>query len=228
MENQRQIDPMYATDTNSDALTGSKATDNIVALESIQVNAEEQLYRAGAYRILATLLKSAPDQEVLEQVSGFASIESEGDELVMAMAMLGLSASATQPESIDDEFHELFIGLGRGELMPYGSWYLTGFLMEKPLGKLRDDLAALGYQRKTEVHEPEDHASALCDVMAMLIADGVSHQTQATFFNNHMANWFDRFFDDLSKANAAIFYKAVGRFGVAFTSFEKQYLGMQV
>jgi len=226
MENQRQIEPMYTTDT---ALpTDNSVSDNIVAINSTLVDDEEQLYRSGAYRILARLLKSSPDQQVLAQVSGFSNIESEGDELAMAMAMLGLSASSSKPESIDDEFHELFIGLGRGELMPYGSWYLTGFLMEKTLGSLRDDLAALGYQRKTEVHEPEDHASALCDVMAMLIADGVSQQTQSEFFNNHMANWFERFFSDLSQANNAIFYRSVGRFGVAFTSFEKQYLGMQV
>ena len=221
MENQRQIEPMYTTDT-------ALATENVVAINSTLVDDQEQLYRAGAYRILATLLKSAPDQDVLAQVSGFSNIESEGDELAMAMAMLGLSASATKPESIDDEFHDLFIGLGRGELMPYGSWYLTGFLMEKTLGSLRDDLAALGYKRKTEVHEPEDHVSGLCDVMAMLIAEGVSQQVQSDFFNNHMANWFEQFFSDLSQAKAAIFYKSVGRFGFAFISFEKQYLGMQV
>jgi len=221
MENQRQIEPMYAENTASSA-------DNVIAMEAAQTKNQEQLYRVGAYQILAALLRAAPDQQMLQEVSGFSAIDSEGDELTMAMAMLGLSASATNPSTIDDEFHELFIGLGRGELMPYGSWYLTGFLMEKPLGKLRDDLAVLGYQRKSEVHEPEDHVSALCEVMAMLIMEDVKHDTQREFFSNHMGNWLERFFHDLSQANAATFYKAVGRFGVAFISFEKKYLGMQV
>lgn len=242
MENQRQFEPMFDENTAATLEEDEKVVriDSAVkpASESFQtptsvadvVNVvdEEQLYRAGAYRILARLLRAAPDQQVLEQVSGFSQIESQGDELAMAMAMLGLSASSSNPIHVDDEYHELFIGLGRGELMPYGSWYLTGFLMEKPLGKLRDDLTDLGYQRKSEVHEPEDHAGALCDVMAMLISDAAPHQVQADFFNHHLGSWLERFFTDLSQANAAVFYKAVGRFGFAFISFEQKYLSMQV
>ena len=71
----------------------------------------------------------------------------EGDDLLLAMSSLALSADLHTPDSIDDEFHELFIGLGKGEVVPYGSLYLTGFLMEKPLSDLRDDLARLGYER---------------------------------------------------------------------------------
>ncbi len=83
--------------------------------------------------MLATLLRQPPQQDVLNTVTGLADVVAEKDDFAIAMSMLGLSARAATPNELDDEFHALFIGLGRGELVPYGSWYLTGFLMEKPL-----------------------------------------------------------------------------------------------
>lgn len=189
---------------------------------------EEDQYRSGAYGLLAGLLRSAPDQTALDRVAGFASVEPSQGELAISMSMLGLAAKTCSPESIDDEFHDLFIGLGRGELVPYGSWYITGFLMEKPLGHLRDDLAKLGFQRNDDVNEPEDHVAALCEVMLMLIDEGASLELQSQFFNTHMAAWIKRFFIELSEAKSAVFYRAVGRFGAAFIELEERYQGMQV
>ncbi|MEW8584258.1 MAG: molecular chaperone TorD family protein, partial [Candidatus Thiodiazotropha sp.] len=114
------------------------------------------------------------------------------------------------------------------ELVPYGSWYLTGFLMEKPLGRLRDDLARLGFQRQEGVTEPEDHVAALCEVMGMLITEGIEFERQSHFFESPMAGWLERFFADLSEAKTAVFYRAVGRFGAAFAAMEKRYLSMPV
>ena len=189
---------------------------------------EEDRYRSGVYGLLAGLLRSAPDQAALDQVAGFASVEPSRGELALAMSMLGLAARTCSPESIDDEFHDLFIGLGRGELVPYGSWYITGFLMEKPLGRLRHDLEQLGFQRNDDVCEPEDHVAALCEVMLMLIDDGTSLELQADFFNTHMADWIKRFFIDLSEAKSAVFYRGVGRFGAAFIELEKSYQAMEL
>ncbi|WP_428623979.1 TorD/DmsD family molecular chaperone [Sedimenticola sp.] len=188
----------------------------------------EQQYRAGAYGLLASLLVRPPDQSMLDRVSGFTSVPQTDNDMTLAMSMLGLAATTCQPEAISDEYHELFIGLGRGELVPYGSWYLTGFLMERPLGRLRDDLATLGFQRDPDVHEPEDHVAALCEVMQLLISDALAHERQAHFFNAHMAGWLKRFFIDLSEARSAVFYRAVGRFGIAFIELETRYLAMQV
>ena len=189
--------------------------------------AHEQQLRAGAYRLLAALLRDAPDHAVLDTVAGFATLGETRDELVMAMSMLGLAARTCQPAGLAHEYHDLFIGLGRGELVPYGSWYLTGFLMEKPLGELRDDLAALGYARNDDVREPEDHVAALSEVMAMLIEDGAGIETQQRFFTAHIEPWFDRFFADLATAGSAVFYRAVARFGSAFTALEQQYLALR-
>lgn len=211
----------------SDFQAGLSSDDGPSSANGNRVTEEDQ-YRAGIYGLLAGLLRSAPDQPALDQVAGFSSIEPTQDELALAMSMLGLAAKTCSPESIDDEFHDLFIGLGRGELVPYSSWYITGFLMEKPLGYLRDDLVKLGFQRNDDVCEPEDHVAALCEVMLMLINDGASLEQQSQFFRAHMAGWIKQFFIDLSEAKSAVFYRGVGRFGAAFTDLEERYQAMQV
>ena len=201
-------------------------------LPGASVLTQEQVYRSGAYSLLARLLRSPPDSRVMQQVAGFAELESKRDskrdEMILAMSMLGLAANTSSPESVDDEFHALFIGIGRGELVPYASWYLTGYLMEKPLGRLRDDLSALGFQRQEGVMEPEDHVAALCEVMSALIDEASPIGTQSHFFERHMADWLESFFDDLSESASAVFYKAVGRFGKAFAAMEKRYFSMPV
>lgn len=232
MITQRQSDSISSASISSNSIK----TDQKISVEEAVVEpaaamdciAQEQHYRSSVYKVLAGLLRTAPDNDALDQVSAFAAIEQEGDELALAMSMLGLSAKASDADAVDDEFHALFIGLGRGELMPYASWYLTGFLMERPLSVLRDDLVALGFERSENVHEPEDHIAALCEVMAMMIDEGFAIHQQEKFFTGHMSNWLDHFFTDLSQAEAAVFYRSVGRFGQAFSAFEKQYLTMPV
>ncbi|MFA9420174.1 MAG: molecular chaperone [Gammaproteobacteria bacterium] len=188
----------------------------------------EQLYRASAYGLIAALLRAAPDQHMLDHLTGLSQgVAAEGDDLLLAMSTLALSADLHTPASIDDEFHELFIGLGKGEIVPYGSWYMTGFLMEKPLSDLRDDLATLGYVRNSSVAEPEDHVAALCEVISMMISEGIDISIQRKFFQSHMTDWMSRFFTDLGEARSAIFYKSVGRFGAAFIAFENEYFSMQ-
>jgi len=112
--------------------------------------------------------------------------------------------------------------------VPYGSWYLTGFLMEKPLSVLRDDLATMGFARNDGTCEPEDHVAALCEVMSLLINEGRSLGEQTRFFDAHMSSWLGQFFTDLSEAKSAVFYRSVARFGKAYFDFEKQYLAMRV
>lgn len=188
----------------------------------------EQQVRVGAYSMLAELLRQTPEQAVLDKVTGLAGVVEDKDDFAVAMSMLGLAARNAGVNELDDEFHALFIGLGRGELVPYGSWYLTGFLMEKPLGVLRGDLARMGYTRAEATCEPEDHVAALCEVMAMMIDEGRSLQLQKQFFETHVATWLGEFFSDLSNARSAVFYRAVARFGRAFFDFEKHYLAMGV
>lgn len=190
---------------------------------------EDQQLRLGAYSLLAALLRSAPDEAVLEHLGAYLREGSSGDdEAATALRMLGLAARDTSPASALDEYNKLFVGLGRGELVPYGSWYMTGFLMEEPLSVLRDELAELGFERQDEVHEPEDHVAALCEVLAMLIDSGTSHERQLAFFNTHLKPWVGRFCTDLEQANNACFYRAVARFGQAYFDLEARYFAMQL
>ena len=211
------------------ASTATASVGNVTPLMDERfIRSPEQQYRAGAYSLLAALLREVPTAETLAVAASLQADSNEQDELATTMSMLGLAAQYVDHDALDDEYHELFIGLGRGEVVPYGSWYLTGFLMEKPLGLLRDDLAQLGFERDESVKEPEDHVAALCEVMAMLINDGQITSTQSQFFMQHMSKWLDQFFNDLSTAKAASFYQAVARFGAAFIAFERQYFGLEI
>ncbi|MCG6885749.1 MAG: molecular chaperone TorD family protein [Proteobacteria bacterium] len=193
--------------------------------QDLQDTAAQQ-QRAGAYALLANLLSRPPTANVLTQIGLFTSGQDTSDDFGLALASLGLAVQAARAEDIEDEFHVLFIGMGRGELMPYGSWYQTGFLMEKPLSLLRDDLQRLGYARDESDCEPEDNAATLCEVMAVLITEQHSFSTQVDFFNAHLAPWLGRFFEDLQASETAVFYKTVGRLGAAFLNLEQQYLSL--
>ncbi|MCK5276000.1 MAG: molecular chaperone TorD family protein [Alphaproteobacteria bacterium] len=181
----------------------------------------EDRQRAQLYRLLAGLLARIPDREALGRVAGVAGDESE---LGQALTALGQTAAAADPARVDDEYHDLFIGMGRGELMPYGSYYLTGFVYEKPLARLRVDMDRLGIARADDIKEPEDHIAALCEMMAGLIegafgepADIVS---QRAFFDAHIGPWAGQFFADLETAKATDFYAPVGAIGRIFMEIE--------
>jgi TorA maturation chaperone TorD len=187
--------------------------------------------RVSAWSLLGRLLAAPPDEEVLDLLAHSEAGPAGGDNLLSAAwEMLVQAAGRTSPAELEDEYQELFIGVGRGELMPYGSWYLTGFLMEQPLARLRGDLAMLGFERREGVCEPEDHAAALCDVMAMISAGNCAApvEVQAGFFSRHIAPWMGRFFRDMQQAPSARFYRAVGQLGEQYVALEGQYLNAPV
>jgi len=189
---------------------------------------EEQVLRMQLYMLLANLLRQAPDETLLEQLRQIQAQEDGGTAMVKAWAELRLAAEMSTSGPLEDEYYELFIGLGRGELVPFASWYLTGFLMEKPLARLRENLAVLGYEREASVHEPEDHAAALFEVMAMLLQDGREYERQKEFYRHHIAPWMGRFMDDLMVANGAHFYRSVGQLGKQFMEIEDAYFSMMM
>jgi len=189
------------------------------------VESSDQARRAAFYSLLAALLRNAPDADVLAYCLSLDTTDQKS-ELGAAVNTLVLAAKHSEPQRLKEEFHELFIGLGRGELVPYGSWYQTGFLMERPLGQLRADLAKLGFERSDDVHEPEDHIAALMEVMAMLIYEGAPQEQQRLFFEAHISSWAKDFMNDLSVAETATFYRSVARLGSAFVAIESQYLSL--
>lgn len=190
--------------------------------------------RANCYALLGALMAAPPTQQIVDVIRSIDDVEADGNGEAMAQAWHGLKLagdSADDLEALNDEYHKLFVGLGRGELMPYGSWYLTGFLMEQPLAALRRDLRRLGFERQDDVKEPEDHAAALCETMGMIISGSsaeVPFDEQKQFFKSHIEPWIKQFFSDLQKAESARFYQAVGLFGESFFDVEARYFSMTV
>ncbi len=183
--------------------------------------APEDRLRAGLYRVLARYLSSPPDAAAL---SAGASLEGDDTPLGRAVATFAHLAARTAPEAAADEYHELFIGIGRGELLPYASYYLTGFLNEKPLARLRQDMARLGVARNPDNKDPEDHIAAICETMAGLIegefGSPLGLEEQRRFFADHLNAWAPHFFKDLEAANASVLYGALGTIGRLFLEIE--------
>jgi TorA maturation chaperone TorD len=183
--------------------------------------AEEDVLRAHVYRLLAKFLRAAPDQTALDSAAGISGDDSE---LGQALGVLAKLAGRVLPKACAEEYQNLFIGVGRGELVPYASYYLTGFLNEKPLAKLRNDMRRLGIERRDAVREPEDHIAALCEMMCGLIlgdfGEPLDLAAQKTFYYSHVASWASHFFGDLEQARSSTFYGAVGSVGKAFIGIE--------
>lgn len=194
------------------------------------VPAAEESSRADLYSLLGSVLCKAPDASLLERLADIEDGDPDTQLLAGAWSGLKMAASNRDEKNIAEEYHSLFIGIGRGEIVPYGSWYLTGFLMEKPLALLRRDLAALGFERQEGVHEPEDHAGALCETMSLIINSSaeIAFDRQRAFFGEHMAPWIGKFFDDLRNADSADFYAAIGELGNRFMDFESKHFAMLV
>lgn len=185
--------------------------------------AEEDRLRADLYNYLGIMLAGPPDQMLLEQSAALS-----GDDTDLGRAINGLArvAKITKPKAVRSEYNALFIGLGRGELLPFASYYLTGFLNEKPLANLRATMADFGMTRADDVFEPEDNIASLMEMMAGMIVGRfgrvASLEEQRTFFNAHIGTWATHYFTDLQGAKSSILYASVGAVGLAFMDIEKE------
>lgn len=184
---------------------------------------EEDRLRADLYNFLGLLLAGPPDEFLLAQCAGLSGDDSE---LGQAITTLSKVAKVSKPKTVQSEYNRLFIGLGRGELLPYASYYLTGFLNEKPLATLRQDMRARGLARSENVFEPEDNIASLMEMMGAMIvgrfAAPADLATQKTFFNRHIGPWAGHFFSDLEGAKNSVFYTPVATVGKAFMDIEAE------
>jgi TorA maturation chaperone TorD len=182
---------------------------------------EVEVARAQEYALLSTLLARAPAQALLERL---ADLRRDASPLGRAHAAVAEAASHTSAAHVEQEYFNLFIGVGRGELLPYGSYYLTGFLHERPLARLREDLVRLGIERAAGQAEPEDHAAILCEIMAGLVSRRFPSAPIADreLFERHLLPWIGRFFSDLEHAETADFYRRIGALGRAFIDIETE------
>src|SRR4051794_19743378 len=177
--------------------------------------------RAAEYALLSLLLGKAPDAATLSKI---ATLKGDASDLGMAHVELATLAEAMDDQAVSKEFFALFIGLGRGEVLPYASYYLTGFLHERPLARVRENLDRLGIERAGPSREPEDHIAILLEVMAGLARGDfeADFAEQARFFERHLKPWAARMFADLEISQSARFYRAVGRVGRVFMELESE------
>ena len=182
----------------------------------------EDRLRAQCYRLLARFLSSPPTAADLEAAAKLTGDDSELGRAITAFARVCAGSQAT---TVAEEYHDLFVGLVRGELVPYGSYYLTGFLHEKPLAKLRRDMGRYGVAREHDVAEPEDHIASLCEMMAGFI-DGsfgraLSLEQQKAFYTAHIGCWAPVLFRDMEVAKVSILYATLASVGRVFLSIEE-------
>lgn len=189
---------------------------------NFDINEEDQL-RADMYNFLGLLLAGPPSKDTLKKTAALAGDDSNLGEAINAMARI---TKSMRPSAVESEFTALFIGLGRGEILPYTSFYLTGFLNEKPLAQLRKAMVGLRISRAPNVFEPEDNIASLLEMMGGMITGRFGEvtplETQAAFFNKHIGSWADHFFSDLEAAKASVFYAPVGTAGKAFMEIERE------
>ena len=191
-------------------------------MDTIEVAPEDRL-RGDLYNYLGLILSRPADDMLIDQTAG---LKGDDSELGKAIATLARVAKVSKPRAVQSEYNKLFIGLGRGELLPYASYYLTGFLNEKPLALLRADMRARGLERADNVFEPEDNIASLMEMMGAMIVgrfrDPAPLAAQRDFFNRHIAPWAGHFFSDLEAAKNSVFYAPVGTVGRAFMDIEAE------
>ena len=162
-----------------------------------------------------------PDAQLLSRL---ARLRGDPSPSGLAHAALGDAAARLDAERVGREYFDLFVGVGRGELLPYASYYLTGFLYERPLARLRDDLKRLGIEQAQGQAEPEDQRGHLCEIMAGLAGGALDAPAGADreIFEKHIAPWMGRLFADLGISKSADFYARVGALGQTFMDIETE------
>ena len=190
-------------------------------ISSDRVVEEIDRARAQEYALLAVLLSRSPDHEMIERL---ALLRGDASPLGAAHADLAEAAARAGEAGAAREYFDLFVGVGRGLLLPYASHYLTGALYGRPLARLREALQHLGIEKAAQCSEPEDHAAILCEIMAGLVGGGIAAPAGADrdFFEKHLARWIGRFFVDLEQAPSAGFYACVGALGRTFIEVEAE------
>jgi|TARA_B110000091_G_scaffold112777_1_gene121916 TorA maturation chaperone TorD len=202
---------------------------NSLVSDQIELIDEEDQLRADMYSFLASLLRAEPSADLVKQL---ILLKSDNTPIGNAIKVLAKLASSLDLHEIRDEYVKIFIGVGRGEILPFASYYLTGFLKDKPLAKLRNDMKEIGIEMSADVKEPEDHIASLFDIMSGVILGKFDRKFSITeqrdFFNKHLAPWVELLMRDIEASKIAVFYAPVGTLGREFIEIERSSFKMDV
>jgi TorA maturation chaperone TorD len=188
---------------------------------------DEETARAEIYGLLAQLFYQVPSPDLLAQMRvAVTDAPVAGGFLEEPWRQVVAAARQSSDEEIANEYNNLFGGVGKPEVYLYASHYVSGFLNDKPVARLREDLAAVGLERDDSMSETEDHFACLCEVMRYLIAGddvSVSNLThQRDFFGTHIQPWAQEMTETIAKHPKAQFFGALGEFTNAFLGIEAQ------
>jgi TorA maturation chaperone TorD len=194
---------------------------------------DEETARSEIYGLLAGVLYNSPAIELIAQIRVAATDTPAAGAFLEEpwRNFVGVTRSMSD-QAIHDEYDALFGGVGKPEVYLYGSHYLSGFLNEKPLARLRTDLSSLGLERSEVMSDTEDHFAYLCEVMRYLIAGddvavaNLTHQRE--FFSTHIQPWANQMCDAIQNNPKANFYAALAELIRAFMGIEAQGFDMLV
>ncbi len=204
-----------------------------IAFDQPRIVVTEDQVRADFYALLAHLFSRAPDDRVLQSmVITQEPTDEASTELTKSWRALSAASAVVTHDALIDEYEAVFVGVGRPPVIVYGSFYLAGFMMEKPLAELRDDLARMGFVRNAEVRESEDHLAAVCDVMRALILGNLADapaaiESQKAFFEKHMKPWVFKCCAAVQAYEKSNYYRRVAKFAERFFEMESQAFEMQ-
>ena len=203
--------------------------------DSIPVSSalDEETARAEVYGLLAALFYAPPGAELLAQLRvAVTEAPAAGGFLEEPWRQFVGTVRELSDAQVAAEYNALFGGVGKPEIYLFGSWYLSGFLNEKPLAALRGDLAGLGLSRDESMTETEDHFACVCEVMRYLIAGDdvqIANLTQQQkFFSTHVLTWAPAMCEAIAAHPKARFYASLAAFTAAFVSVETQGFDLMV
>jgi len=191
----------------------------------------EDRSRADFYALLARLFGDVPDAPLLAAIAGADRIDGDAP-IARTWNRLADASGVMDVEAASQEYTDLFIGVGRSEVNLHASHWIAGAMMERPLAELRGELAALGLARKPEVSMVEDHLSALCETMRLLIAGTGDRApapvaTQRDFFERYIGPWAFACCTAIRESAIANYYARVAEFAEQFMALDRDALAME-
>jgi TorA maturation chaperone TorD len=193
--------------------------------------APEDQARSDFYALLARLFADGPDAALLAAMAHAERMDAGRTAMGQAWNRLIDASSAMDPDAAQQEYTDLFIGVGKSEVNLHASFWLSGFMMERPLASLRALLSELGIARRDEVAMLEDHLSALCETMRLLIAGDAgcgpsALATQRAFFERYLAPWVFECCAAIGKCPSANYYVQVAELAKEFMAIDRDALAM--
>ena len=194
--------------------------------------APEDAARANVYAVVARLYADAPDAAFLNALATAERMPITDDRgFPVSWNRLADASSAMDADAAAQEYTDLFVGVGKCEVNLHASHWIAGFMVEKPLVELRGELVVLGITRKESATMLEDHLSALCETMRLMVAGNddrapASIEQQRNFLEKRLLSWAFDCCAAIDKSSLANYYRRVAELTAQFLALERDSLAI--